>query len=57
MHMTSIFLCSVQGNLKRCAAIEKNSAEESRLVGVDEIMSMKERARRLFGAIGNDGLT
>jgi hypothetical protein len=34
-------LCSVQRNLRRCAVIEKNSAEESRHIGVDEITSME----------------
>jgi uncharacterized protein YcsI (UPF0317 family) len=35
------FLCSMQRNLRRCAAIEKRPAGESRLIGVDEITSMK----------------
>jgi hypothetical protein len=34
----------------------KSSAEESRLIGVDEITSMKARACCLFGAIGKSVL-
>jgi hypothetical protein len=33
-------LCLVHRNLSRCATIEKGSAEESRLRGVDEITCM-----------------
>jgi hypothetical protein len=57
MHVTSIFFVQCAEEFKARRSNRKSSAEESRLIGVDEIISMKQCACRLFEAIGKPVLS